>query len=82
MKPDHCLKHEIRDAILELWPTLPPEFYGWHLSRKVRAKVYHLEMRFPYDDTVLRYLRELRDEGAVSYDVIRSKSIYRKTEKQ
>jgi hypothetical protein len=82
MKPDHYLKQQIIAEILAMWPELPPEFYGWHLSRKVRAKVYHLEMRFPYDDTVLRYLRQLRDEGAVSYDVIKSKSIYRKTEKQ
>lgn len=82
MKPDHNLKKEIIAEILALWPDLPSEFYGWHLARKVRANVYKINMKFPYESTVLRYLRELRDEGQVSYDVIRSKSLYLKTEKQ
>ena len=81
MKPDHSLKKEIRAAILKLWPQLPAEFYGWALFRKVRAEIYHSQMKFPYEDTVMRYARELRDEGAIDYECHRAKSLYIKKAK-
>ena len=80
MTPDHSLHKEIKDYILEIWPDLPETFYGHFLYNKVRDRIAATRHRWVYPDSILRYVRELREEGAINYDVIRSKSLYFKTE--
>jgi len=70
----HAYKKEIIDSILETYQGLPNEFYAHSLFTPVRAKVYHLKMRFPYSDTVLRYFRELRERGVIKCECVNRKS--------
>ena len=80
MKTDHSLKIQIKRAIRDVWPLLPEVFYGWKLSLEVGRLLLH-DHRNIYADTIFRYARELKAEGAIDYDCIRSKSLYIKKEK-
>ncbi len=68
-------KFFIRAAIRQAWEGLGTHFYGWDLVRKVKAMT-GLNV---YDDTILRYMRELRDQGWIDYRVLnKPESLYEK----
>lgn len=78
---DHSLKQEIIAVILEVWPELPEVFYGHYLYTRVRGRIMirHHGKKYPYADTVMRYMRQLKHNGLIDYDVIKRKSIYIKS---
>ena len=76
MKPKG--KTSVRKAVQVIYPGLPRIFSMITLHRLVGEKIERPQV-FP--DTVARKLRELREEGLVSYECIdRLRSWYRKTE--
>lgn len=76
---DHNLKKEIISEILKTYQELPDEFYAHALFIHVRAKVFKINMRFPYADTVMRYFRQLREDGVIKCECVsRQKSLYLK----
>ena len=67
----------IMDEIEKTYQGLPETFYAHALFVPVRAKVFHLKMRFPYQDTVLRYFRLMREHGTLKCECIdRKRSLY------
>ena len=76
-------KATIRSVTDELLESIPvdSEFSANELHNKVRAKLFRRtgEVRHPFPDTILRYLRYARVEGEYDFKCIsREKSLYKK----
>ena len=66
-------------VIMESYQLLPDEFYLHALHRKV-LKYFAYQNRFPYQDTIGRYFRELRETGVIKCDCVnRQRSLYVKS---
>jgi hypothetical protein len=79
MKPDHSLKQEIIKEIMKVYPALPAEFYGHSLTTHVAFQIRTKFNKYPYEDTIMRYFRQLCEEGAIECECIhRKKSLYLK----
>ena len=75
-KPNPTSDHQvIRRKIIEYFNTNTGEFRGFDLWRYCLP---HAEKRV-YPDTVLRYMRELKDEGVLKYEQVGGKqeSLYK-----
>lgn len=71
-------KFIVRSQLRIVWPNMPESFYGWQLVNRIRdmTGLHHV-----YGDTILRYLRELKDQGWLDYEVkCRKTSLYVKRE--
>jgi hypothetical protein len=67
---------KLKRYVEEVYNKMPNEFYGLDFLRKVRERSGRF---YVFDDTILRYLRELREEGKINYKVIDQKrSKYKK----
>ena len=64
------LKGKLITDILKTYHALPNEFHAHDLSRKVIAIAYRYYKRFPYDDTIMRYFRQLRSDGVINCDCV------------
>ena len=66
-------------VIFESYKLLPNEFYMHALHRKV-LRYFACQNKFPYQDTIGRYFRELRQTGVIKCDCVsRRKSLYIKS---
>ena len=80
MKP-HTIKKEIMNEILEVYDTLPNEFYAHTLFEKVCRYVAAIHQRHIYPDTCMRYFRELRQNEDIRCECVnRQRSLYMKSE--
>ena len=79
---EHHLKRVLIHLIQKVYPALPDEFYGHELERAVRIELFRTDYwgkKRPYPDTVLRYFRQLREDGVLKCECVnKSKSIYKK----
>jgi hypothetical protein len=75
-KPNPTSDHQvIRKTIIEFFNAKTGEFRGFDLWRHCLPYV----QKKVYPDTVLRYMRELKDEGILQYEQVGSKqdSLYK-----
>jgi len=76
---DHKLKAKIIAEILKVYPNLDNEFRAQHLFIPVRQRIFRGERRYPFAETIMRYFRQLREDGTIKCECIsKSKSIYKK----
>ena len=70
----------IKKTILKAWEKLPDRFGAFTLALCVRNRMKEYN-KYPFDGSILRRLRELREDGLLDYRVIdNAKSIYEKKE--
>ena len=75
----HTIKKEIKEEIGRVYENLPDEFYAWTLFQKVVRYIAAIHQRHIYSDTVLRYFREMRQDGEIECECLcRQKSLYSK----
>ena len=73
------LKAKIIAEILNVYPDLDNEFSAQHLFVPVRQRISIAERRHPFAETIMRYLRQLREDGTIKCECTnKSKSIYKK----
>ena len=66
----------IKEWIMIFWNDLPTEFYSLGLINKIRI---HTDRPQVFDGSILRKMRELKQEGKIDFDCInRKESKYRK----
>jgi len=67
---------QIRQAILEIWPSLPTEFHGWNVWSLVNKKLPKLDV---YQDSILHEMRSMNRRGFIRYECEnRQESLYKK----
>jgi hypothetical protein len=77
MKPQG--KTSVRQAVEDLYPTLPRKFSMISLHAMVAREIRRPQV---FSDTVRRKLFELREEGKVSFiNIDKARAIYHKTER-
>jgi hypothetical protein len=70
-------KQRIKRAIIKVWPRLPEIFHGNMLALNVMGESHIHDV---YYDTIFRYMRELKDNGDLSYEVVcKQNSKYKKS---
>ena len=68
----------IKKTILKAWEKLPDSFGAFTLFLMVKNELKE-HKKYPFDGTISRRLRELREDGLLDYRVIdNAKSIYEK----
>lgn len=68
----------IKKAIQIIWQELPENFKGFTFYLMVKSKMQQYE-KYPYDGTIARRMRELRDDNIINYRVTdNNKSMYQK----
>lgn len=72
----HSKKQQIKTWILNVWILLPIEFKSEDLVNIIWVGN---GSKYLYPDTILRYMRELKSEGKINYEVqCRKSRIYLK----
>ena len=73
------LKAQIIAEILKVYPNLDNEFRAQHLFIPVRQRIFRGERRYPFAETIMRYFRQLREDGIIKCECTnKSKSLYKK----
>jgi hypothetical protein len=73
---NHAKTSQIRQAILNAWPSLPDQFRAWQLWTKVQKQLPHLDV---YQDTILHCMRMMRVKEIINYTCLnRTESLYEK----
>jgi hypothetical protein len=74
MKPKG--KQSVRSAVEELYPIMPVRFSTLHFHTLVSRKIGRPEV---FHDTILRKMRELKEEGKINFkNIDKARSIYMK----
>ena len=68
-------KSKIKEAILLYFEKPEHEYYGHHLTSFI---VNRTGLRYTYDSSILRYTRQLKQEGKIKYIcLLKRDSLYR-----
>jgi hypothetical protein len=69
-------KQSVRSAVEEIYPIMPVRFSTLHLHTLVSRRIGRPDV---FHDTILRKLRELKEEGIINFrNINKAKSIYMK----
>jgi len=69
-------KEQLKSEIVKRYGELPNEFYGHALFERVLLR----SGARTYPDTIMRYFRELRENGVIRYECVnKQKSLYMKS---
>jgi len=60
----HSKREKIMSTILQIWESLPKSFKSEELVTRIWL-IFKSEYLYP--DTVLRYMRELKQQGKINY---------------